>query len=106
MQGRSRIFDDAARVAGGAMGTFAGIRREVETLVRHQMERMLAGMDLVTRDEFETVREMAIKARTEQERLEERVIALESLLAEPKGKKPARPTSTSPDVADGADDGE
>lgn len=82
MQGRNRIFDDAARVAGGTFGTLAGIRREVETLVRHQFERLLGGMDLVTRDEFDAVREMAAKARSEQERLEERLAVLETRLAE------------------------
>ncbi len=80
MQSRNRIFDDAARVAGGTIGTFAGIRREIETLARHQFERLLSGMDLVTRDEFDAVKEMAAKARAEQERLEERIENLESRL--------------------------
>ena len=53
MENRKRVFDDAARVAGGALGTLSGIRREVEGLVRHQLDRLLSGMDLVTRDEFE-----------------------------------------------------
>jgi BMFP domain-containing protein YqiC len=82
MQNRNRIFDDAARVAGGTIGTLAGIRREIETLVRHQFERLLSGMDLVTRDEFDAVKEMAANARAEQERLEERLRALEVRLEE------------------------
>ena len=53
MENRNRMFDDAARVAGGALGTLAGVRREVEGLVRHQLDRLLSTMDLVTRDEFE-----------------------------------------------------
>ncbi len=77
MQTRNRMFDDAARVAGGAFGTLAGIRREIEALVRAQFERMIGGLDLVTRDEFEAVRAMAVKARTEQEALAERLAALE-----------------------------
>ena len=63
------------------MGTVAGLRREVEATVRAQLERMLAGMDLVRRDEFEAVRELAANARAEQERLAERVAALEARLA-------------------------
>ena len=84
MDSRNRVFDDAARVAGGAMGALAGVRRELETLVRHQIDRILSNMDVVSRDEFEAVREMAATARREQERLEERVAALEAALA---GKK-------------------
>ena len=86
MQNRNRIFDDAARVAGGTLGTLAGIRREVETLVRHQFERLLSGMDLVTRDEFDAVKEMAAKARSEQERLEARLAALVAAAAKPARK--------------------
>lgn len=89
MQNRNRIFDDAARVAGGTIGTLAGIRREIETLVRHQFERMLSGMDLVTRDEFDAVKEMAANARAEQERLEERLRELEARL-DASSAKPAR----------------
>lgn len=78
MQSRNRVFDDAARVAGGALGTLSGIRREVEGVVRHQIDKMLAGMDLVTRDEFDAVKAMAIRAREENERLEARLQALET----------------------------
>ncbi len=85
MQTRNRIFDDAAKVAGGAVGTLAGIRREIETLARQQMERLLSSMDLVTREEFEAVREMAVKARKEQEALAGRLEALEA--AAKSGKK-------------------
>ena len=87
MQSRNKVFDDAARVAGGAMGALSGIRREVEGLVRHQLDRMLAGMDLVTRDEFEAVREMAAKARGEQERLEKRIAELEAKLEKAPAKR-------------------
>jgi BMFP domain-containing protein YqiC len=91
MQSRSRVFDDAARVAGSALGTLSGIRREVEGLVRHQIDKMLSGMDLVTRDEFETVKAMAIRAREENEMLEARLQALEATprkTAPPAGSKP------------------
>lgn len=78
MQSRNRVFDDAARVAGGAFGTLSGIRREVEGVVRHQIDKLLSGMDLVTRDEFDAVKAMAIRAREENERLEARLQALET----------------------------
>lgn len=90
MESRKRVFDDAARVAGGALGTLSGIRREVEGLVRHQLDRLLSGMDIVTRDEFEAVKEMAARARTENERLEARLYALEAGSAKaPAKSKPA-----------------
>ena len=91
MDNRKRVFDDAARVAGGAMGTLSGIRREVEGLVRHQLDRLLSGMDLVTRDEFEAVKEMAARARTENEKLEARLAALEG----GKKKTAAKPKTAS-----------
>lgn len=95
MQSRNRFFDDAARVAGGAAGTFAGIKREVDALVRQQLERMLAGMDLVPREEFDAVRDMAAKARDEQERLAERVAELEKALAAKKTPKKRKSTAKS-----------
>ena len=81
MQTQNRFFDDLARVAAGAMGTLTGMRSEVETRIREQLERVLAGMDLVSRDEFEAVKAMAAKARSEQEDLQRRVAGLESQLA-------------------------
>ena len=56
MQTQNRFFDDLARVAAGAMGTLSGVKSEVETRIREQLERVLAGMDLVSRDEFEAVK--------------------------------------------------
>jgi BMFP domain-containing protein YqiC len=81
MQSQNRFFDDLARVAAGAMGTLSGVKSEVESRVREQLERVLAGMDLVSRDEFEAVKAMAAKARSEQEDLEKRLAELESQLA-------------------------
>jgi BMFP domain-containing protein YqiC len=92
MAAPNRVFEDAARVAGGAMGTLAGVKREVETLVRHQFDRLLAGMDLVTREEFDAVKEMAAKARAENERLEARLTALEATRAKPAARKSASTT--------------
>lgn len=82
MQTQNPFFDDLARMAGGALGALSGLKAEIEALVRQQFERFMAGADMVPRDEFEAVRALAIKARTEQEDLEARVAALEAKLAE------------------------
>ena len=82
MQSQNRFFDDMARVASGAVGALTGVRGEIEARFRDQLERILAGMDLVSREEFEAVKAMAAKAREEQELLQQRVAALEARLAE------------------------
>jgi len=82
MQTDNRLLDDLARVAGSAMGAASGVRGEFESVIRRQFERVLGNMDLVSRDEFDAVKEMAAKARTEQEALEFRVAALEKHLEE------------------------
>jgi BMFP domain-containing protein YqiC len=81
MQTQNRFFDDLARVAAGALGTLSGVKSEVESRLREQLEKVLGGMDLVSRDEFEAVKAMAAKARSEQEDLAKRVAELESKLA-------------------------
>jgi BMFP domain-containing protein YqiC len=83
MQTRNRIFDDAAKLAGGAVGTLEGVRREIEALVRQQVERILSRFDLVTRDEFDAVKEMAARARAEQEELAKRLETLEASQVKP-----------------------
>lgn len=80
MQTQNKLLDDLARVASGALGVASGMREEVEARLRDQFERVLARMELVTREEFEAVRAMAVKAREEQELLNERVVALEAAL--------------------------
>ena len=90
MQTRSRIFDDLAKVAGGAVSTLSGIKAEIEVLVRQQIERLLVEVDMVPRDEFDAVKAMAAKARSEQEKLEKRILELEARLGV---KAPARPQS-------------
>ena len=94
MQSQNRFFDDMARVATGAVGALAGVRGEIEARFRDQLERILAGMDLVSREEFEAARAMAAKAREEQEILLRRVETLEARLAE-LGQNPAKPTGSS-----------
>ena len=91
MQSQNRFFDDLARVANGAVGALSGVRSDIEARLRDRLERVLAGMDLVSREEFEAVKAMAAKARAEQEELLQRIAALESRLAE-NGKPPARLT--------------
>ncbi len=123
MQSQNPFLDDLARVASGALGVAAGVREEVEARLRDQFERVLARMELVTREEFEAVRAMAVKAREEQEALERRVAALETALesegesaagsgtaAKPAGKasagprkspKRAKKSTAEPDPAEG-----
>ncbi len=90
MQNDNRIFEDLARVASGALSTLTGMREEVEQRLRDQFQHILDRMNLVRREEFEAVQAMAAKARAEQERLAERLAALEARLdaeaAEPRHK--------------------
>lgn len=74
----NRILDDIARLATDAAGAAQGVRREVETIVKTQIERLLRDLDVVTREEFEAVREMAILAREENEKLAARLAVLEA----------------------------
>ena len=84
MQNDNRIFEDLARVASGALSALTGVREEVEARLRDQFQHILDRMNLVRREEFEAVQAMAAKARAEQERLTERLAALEARLdAEP-----------------------
>ena len=77
MQTNNRFFDDLARVASGAASTLAGVRQELDAMVRQRLERLISDMDLVTRDEFEAVKATAANARAEQETLARRVAQLE-----------------------------
>jgi BMFP domain-containing protein YqiC len=83
-QTNSRFFDDLSRLMTDAAGLADGAKREAQTFARTQMERMMAGMDVVKRDEFEAVKEMAARARDENEKLASRIAALEARLGEPK----------------------
>lgn len=80
-QTRGRIFDDVARLMTDAAGMAQGLRREVETIGKTQLERLLSTMDLVQREEFEAVRDMAAAARDENEKLKARLADLEARLA-------------------------
>jgi BMFP domain-containing protein YqiC len=83
-QTSNRFFDDISRLMTDAAGLADGARREAQTFARSQLERMMSGMDLVSREEFEAVREMAARARDENDKLAARVAALEAKLAEAK----------------------
>jgi BMFP domain-containing protein YqiC len=86
--GPNRILDELAKLMTDAAGAAQGVRREMETAFRSQAERMLNSMDLVQREEFEAVREMALKARAENEKLSARLAELE-LASRNRPKKPA-----------------
>jgi len=81
MQTDNRLFDDLARVASGALGSLQGVRGDVEARLREVFERFFGEMDLVTREDFEVVRDMAAKARAENEALAKRIGELEAKLA-------------------------
>jgi len=81
MPADSRLFEDLSRVATGAFSALNGVREEFEGRVREQLEKLLARLDLVTREEFDAVQAMAANARSEQTALESRIAALESRLA-------------------------
>lgn len=80
MQTRAKLFDDIAKVTGGAVSTLSGLKGEVENLVRQQIERILMDANMVPRDEFEVVKAMAAKARSKQEAMEKRIQELEKII--------------------------
>ena len=77
MQTQNPIFDQIAKAMTEAAGAADGVRREIETVVRSQVQRLVADMDFVSREEFEVVRDMAVKAREENDLLKARLDALE-----------------------------
>lgn len=102
--GPNRILDEFAKLMTDAAGAAQGVRREVETAFKSQAEKVLNSMDVVQREEFEAVRDMALKARAENKKLEARIAELEAKLgggksaetpgtAEGMPKRSARPSS-------------
>jgi BMFP domain-containing protein YqiC len=77
-QTSNRFFDEVARLMNDAAGVAQGVRREFDTLFRTQAERILNELDVVRREEFEAVKEMARLAREENEALKARIAALEA----------------------------
>jgi hypothetical protein len=80
MQTQNRIFDDIAKVAGGALSALGSLKQEIEGMIRDRLERYMADANFVPRAEFDAVKEMAAKARTENDALEARIAALEKAL--------------------------
>ena len=78
---RGNMFEDFSRLMTDAAEVAHGVRREAETVLKGQVERLLHTMDIVTREEFEAVKEMAARAREENEKLAKRIAALEARLA-------------------------
>jgi BMFP domain-containing protein YqiC len=91
-QTSNRLMDELARLATDAVGAAQGVRREVETVARSQMERLIKDMDVATREEVEVLREMVLAARAENEQLSARLKALEERLGAPSQGAAAAPT--------------
>ncbi len=81
MQTQSSVFDDLARLMTGAMGMAQGMSEEAKSFMRAQADRFVAEMDLVGRDEFEAVKQMAAEARAEADALRARLADLEAKLS-------------------------
>jgi BMFP domain-containing protein YqiC len=78
MQSENRLFDDFVKVMNGAAGTIAGMTREAESAFRERMREWIGGLDMVTREEFEAVKAIAVAAREESQMLKGRIDALEA----------------------------
>jgi BMFP domain-containing protein YqiC len=89
MQSENRFFDDIVKVMNGAAGTLAGMGREAEASFKERAREWMAGLDFVSRDEFEAVKAMAAAARDEADQLRARLDALEGKAAKAKPAKPA-----------------
>src|ERR1700736_832109 len=95
-QTTNRLFDEMARLMNDAAGVASGVRREFETVFRNQAERILRDLDVVKREEFEAVKEMARLAREENEALKARIAALEAKTASPSQYPPQSPPQNPP----------
>jgi len=96
-QTSNRFFDEVARLMNDAAGVAGGVRREFDTMMRTQAERILRDLDVVQREEFEAVKEMARLAREENEALKARIAALEAKLGQ--AAPSAGGTGAAPDSA-------
>jgi BMFP domain-containing protein YqiC len=84
-QTSNRFFDEIGRLMNDAAGAAQGVKREVDTVVRNQAEKILRDLDIVKREEFEAVKDMARLAREENEALKSRIAALEAKLGAASG---------------------
>ena len=78
MQSENRLFDDFVKVMNGAAGTLAGMGREAEGAFRERMREWVGGLDMVSREEFEAAKAIAVAAREENQALKARIEALEA----------------------------
>ena len=90
MQSENRIFDDFVKVMNGAAGTLAGMTREAESSFRERMREWIGGLDMISREEFEAAKAIAVAAREENQALKLRIEALEAAAGgsapKPRGK--------------------
>lgn len=93
MQSENRLFDDFVKVMNGAAGTLAGMTREAENAFRERMREWIGGLDMVSREEFEAAKAIAVAAREESQALKERIEALEAAAGKPAGKPRAKGSS-------------
>jgi BMFP domain-containing protein YqiC len=96
MQSENRLFDDFVKVMNGAAGTIAGMGREAENAFRDRMRDWVGGLDMVSREEFEAMKAIAVAAREESAALKSRVDALEAAAAAKPKRKPAGEAGTGP----------
>ena len=89
-QTTNRFFDEIARLMNDAAGVASGVRREFDTVFRSQADRILRDLDVVKREEFEAVKDMARLAREENEALKARIAALEAKVAAAPPQTPPR----------------
>jgi len=94
--GPNRILDELSKLVTDAAGAAQGVRKEVETAFRAQAERMLNSMEIPQREEFEAARDMAAKARAENESLLARIEALEARIVALEGGAPAAKPAKKP----------
>jgi BMFP domain-containing protein YqiC len=104
-QTSNRFFDEVARLMNDAAGVAQGVRREFDTLVKTQTERWLRDLDLIKREEFEAVKDMARLARDENEALKARITALEGRVASVQSSSSAAPGRPSAGSTPGSDPG-
>lgn len=90
MNDRPKFFDDLAGMAGGAISALAGMREEIASMAKARVDEAVRRLDLVKRDEFDAMAELAMRARAHGEALEARLAALEAKLAAPESV-PAEP---------------
>jgi len=77
MQSQNKLFEDFVKVMNGAAGTIAGMSREANAAMQERARDWIGGLDMVSREEFEAVKAMAVVAREQNEALEARIAALE-----------------------------